>query len=204
MSGRKEAVSGIAVSSTQGAASVGSAGNERQITHVAGGTHDTDAVNLRQLQAVSAGGVRYDTHADGSIDNSRVTLGNGQAPGGVTLSNVAPGVAGTDAVNVNQLASGLAGANAYTDARVNGLQNEIDGVAKKAYSGVAAAMAMESARYVPGKVTYAAGLGQYRSQSAVGVSFRRTADNGRWSVTGGVSAASGGAAIRVGISGVFD
>lgn len=117
---------------------------------------------------------------------------------------MAPGVAGTDAVNVNQLNAGVAGANAYTDARVNGLQNEINGVAKKAYAGVAAAMAMESAPYVAGKLTYAAGLG-HKAQSAVGISFRRTADNGRWSVTAGLSAGSvGGAAMRVGVSGVWD
>jgi autotransporter adhesin len=58
MNGAAEAVSGVAVASTQGAVSVGSAGNERQITHVAGGTQDTDAVNLRQLRAAQASAVQ--------------------------------------------------------------------------------------------------------------------------------------------------
>lgn len=53
LGGATEAFSGVAVASAQGALSVGSAGNERQITHVAGGTQDTDAVNLRQLRAVA-------------------------------------------------------------------------------------------------------------------------------------------------------
>src|SRR3546814_20505029 len=35
------------------AVSVGSAGNERQVTNVAAGTQDTDAVNLEQLQEVA-------------------------------------------------------------------------------------------------------------------------------------------------------
>lgn len=54
MNGATEKYSNVAVASTQGAVSVGSAGNERQITNVAGGTQDTDAVNLRQLDAAMA------------------------------------------------------------------------------------------------------------------------------------------------------
>jgi len=52
MNGAAEDFSGTAVGSTAGAVSVGSAGAERQITNVAGGTADTDAVNVRQLRAV--------------------------------------------------------------------------------------------------------------------------------------------------------
>uniref|UniRef100_UPI0033653B9F YadA family autotransporter adhesin n=1 Tax=Variovorax fucosicus TaxID=3053517 RepID=UPI0033653B9F len=199
-----EAYTGVSVNA-QAAVSVGSAGNERQITNVAGGTQATDAVNLRQLQAASAASVQYATNPDGSVNYNQVTLGNGQAPNGTVISNVAPGVKGTDAVNVNQLNSGVAAATAYTDSRVNGLQTSINDVAKKSYAGVASAMAMESAPYIPGKLTYAAGLGYYQSQSAVGVSLRRTSDNGRWSVTGGASVSpAGGVAVRAGISGVWD
>jgi len=53
MSGQTEAFSGTSVASTAGALSVGAVGAERQITNVAGGTQDTDAVNLRQLKSVS-------------------------------------------------------------------------------------------------------------------------------------------------------
>lgn len=54
MNGTTEKYSNVAVTSTAGAVSVGSAGNERQITNVAGGTADTDAVNVRQLDAAIA------------------------------------------------------------------------------------------------------------------------------------------------------
>ena len=54
MNGATEKYSNVAVTSTEGAVSVGSAGNERQITNVAGGTADTDAVNVRQLDAAIA------------------------------------------------------------------------------------------------------------------------------------------------------
>ncbi|MDP9920987.1 autotransporter adhesin, partial [Variovorax boronicumulans] len=204
MNGQREMFSNTVVQSAQGAVSVGAAGNERQITNVAGGTQATDAVNVRQLQAVQQGAVSYATNPDGTVNYNQITLGNGQASGGTTISNVAPGVAGNDAANMNQLNAGVAASAAYTDARVGALQNNINGVARKAYAGVAAAMAMESAPYVPGKTTYAAGMGYYQSQGAVGISLRRTADNGRWSVTGGVSTSAGGLAARVGIAGVFE
>lgn len=69
LAGGAEAFSGVAVASTQGALSIGSAGNERQITNVAGGTQDTDAVNLRQLRSVAnsaasalGGGASFDAN----------------------------------------------------------------------------------------------------------------------------------------------
>lgn len=53
MQGALESFSGVAVSSSQGAISVGASGLERQITNVAGGTSATDAVNVRQLSSVA-------------------------------------------------------------------------------------------------------------------------------------------------------
>jgi trimeric autotransporter adhesin len=189
-----------------GAVSVGNeaAGLYRQITGVAAGSADSDAANIAQLKAaaenVKAGAVQYATNPDGSVNYNQVTLGNGQAPGGTRISNVAPGVAGNDAVNVNQLSA----VSAASESRYRQLDNQMHDVAKKAYGGVAAAMALESAPYVPGKVSYAAALGHYQGESAIGVSLRKTSDDGQWSITGGVSAASsGGAGLRVGVSGVF-
>ena len=54
LAGGTEDFSGTAVASTNGAVSVGVAGGERQITNVAGGTADTDAVNVRQLRSVGS------------------------------------------------------------------------------------------------------------------------------------------------------
>ncbi|MGY4879697.1 YadA-like family protein [Vreelandella aquamarina] len=63
---------------------------------------------------------------------------------------------------------------------------------------------MGNAPYVPGKLTYHVGGGHHNGESAVGVNFRRTADNGRWSLTAGVAGSRAGATIGVGISGVID
>lgn len=99
-----EAYSGLAVP-VQGVVSVGSAGAERQITNVAGGTVDTDAVNLRQLRALEtqinvgdANSVKYDDVTKGTATLAGV--------GGTTLTNLKAGAVSatsTDAVNGSQL-----------------------------------------------------------------------------------------------------
>ncbi|MCA8274961.1 YadA-like family protein [Burkholderia sp. AU30280] len=52
-------------------------------------------------QSIAA--VTYNRNADGTPNYNAVTLGGGKSAGPVTLSNVAQGVAGTDAVNLDQL-----------------------------------------------------------------------------------------------------
>ncbi|MBU2409457.1 MAG: YadA-like family protein, partial [Gammaproteobacteria bacterium] len=199
LSGEREAVSGVAISSAQGAVSVGTSGNERQITNVAGGTQATDAVNLRQLQASQAGTVRYETNADGSVNYRNITLGNGEAPNGTTVSNVAPGVEGTDAVNVNQLNQGLANANQYTDSKLGQLRSEIGNAAKDASAGTAGAMAMAGLPQstLPGKGMVSAGVAAFDGQAAIAVGVSKLSDNGRWVVKLGGTANSRG---KVGVS----
>uniref|UniRef100_UPI0038994178 YadA-like family protein n=1 Tax=Acinetobacter pullicarnis TaxID=2576829 RepID=UPI0038994178 len=81
----------------------------------------------------------------------------------------------------------------------------IKNVEKRANAGIAAAMALESAPFVAGKWSYAAAAAHHGGENAVGVTLRKTADNGRWSLTGGVAAASeGDPSFRIGISGVID
>lgn len=81
----------------------------------------------------------------------------------------------------------------------------IDSVEKRANAGIAAAMALETAPYVAGKWTYAAAAAHHSGENAVGVTLRKTADNGRWSLTGGIAAASeGDPSFRIGVSGVID
>ncbi|MEM5389261.1 YadA-like family protein [Paraburkholderia phymatum] len=98
-----------AVADRANSVSVGMTGGERQITHVAAGTADTDAVNVAQLKQaglVDANGratsaVVYD-HAGDQVDYASVTLGQGVA-GGTVLHNLANGVLASDAVNLGQL-----------------------------------------------------------------------------------------------------
>ncbi|MFM0243276.1 YadA family autotransporter adhesin, partial [Paraburkholderia phytofirmans] len=95
------------VANRANAVSVGAVGSERQIINVANGTNGTDAVNVSQLQAMGANitsGVV--TNAFVAYDDStkgKVTFGGTGATKAVTLTNVANGVANSDAVNVAQL-----------------------------------------------------------------------------------------------------
>jgi len=95
-----------------GEVSVGSAdGGERQITNLAAGSANTDAVNVAQLRgaisqidALGDVAVTYDLDEAGDPDYRRVTLGNGT--GTTTLSNLAAGTisaGSTEAVNGSQL-----------------------------------------------------------------------------------------------------
>ena len=70
---------------------------------------------------------------------------------------------------------------------------------------IAAAMALEAAPYIPHKLTYYAGFGYSGGQTAFGVSLRKTSDNGRWSISGGVSGSvKGGVNARIGVTGIID
>jgi len=96
-----------------GEVAVGSAGRERQITHVAAGSAATDAVNVEQLQGainqinqVDIFAVTYDTDASGNPDYSRVTLGTVGSATATVIGNLAAGevsLTSTEAINGAQL-----------------------------------------------------------------------------------------------------
>lgn len=74
--------------------------------------------NVSQLKAVQTtvasidqSAVKYETNADGTMNYNSVKQGGTNTNAPVTLHNVADGVAGNDAVNVNQLNAGLAAAS---------------------------------------------------------------------------------------------
>ena len=148
---------------------------------------------------------------DGSIDYTAVTLGR-DAP--VALGNLAPGSRADDAVNLAQLqasaAATLDSANAYADARVDPLRQDlwrlerrVDDIERRMDAGIAAAMGLKQAPAVSGRTTYYVGAGTWRGQQAGGLSLRRTADNGRWSLEGGVSGNREGVGGYLGVSGVL-
>jgi autotransporter adhesin len=94
-----------ATTSTLGAVSVGDADNGkfRQIIGVAAGTAASDAVNVSQLQASTADAVMYDNSTHNNITLGGNTYDNSTHNGGTTITNVADGVAPSDAVNFSQL-----------------------------------------------------------------------------------------------------
>ena len=200
-----EAFTGEALRTTLGTVSVGSAGNERQITNVAGGTQDTDAVNVRQLRAVEQGGVRYDVDASGRRQNT-VTLAGGDPTAPVQIRNVAAGVQTTDAVNVGQLRAAQITNNQYTDQRFQEARQytdqQVGSVRREARQAAALGLAASSIRYDdrPGKISLGGGIGTWRGETSTAVGLGYTLQNGiakvnisaanagsNWGVAGGLS-----------------
>ncbi|MFW1972514.1 trimeric autotransporter adhesin AtaA, partial [Acinetobacter bereziniae] len=199
----------VTVAKDTGGTTVNVAGTDgnRVVTGVKEGAVNAtskDAVNGSQLNTTNqavvnylGGGAGYD-NITGSFTAPSYTVGDSK------YNNVGGAI---DALNQadQALNSKIDNVSNKLDNAFRITNNRIDDVEKKANAGIAAAMALESAPYVPGKYTYAAGAAYHGGENAVGVTLRKTADNGRWSITGGVAAASqGDASVRIGISGVID
>ena len=169
------------VANEENTISVGSSTNQRRITNVAAGVNATDAVNVSQLKYSEAGGVRYDTKADGSVDYSNITLGGGN--GGTTrISNVSAGVNNNDAVNYAQLKQSVQETKQYTDQRMVEMDNKLSKTESKLSGGIASAMAMTGLpqAYTPGASMASIGGGTYNGESAVALGVSMVSANGRW------------------------
>lgn len=169
------------VANEENTISVGSSTNQRRITNVAAGVNATDAVNVSQLKSSEAGGVRYDTKVDGSIDYSNITLGGGN--GGTTrISNVSAGVNNNDAVNYAQLKQSVQETKQYTDQRMVEMDNKLSKTESKLSGGIASAMAMTGLpqAYTPGASMASIGGGTYNGESAVALGVSMVSANGRW------------------------
>ena len=120
-----------------------------------------------------------ENNPNNQVKLSPVGLNNG----GQRIINVAPGKDGTDAANVNQLI-GLG----------TELQNNINQVGKKAYAGVAGAIAQGSIPQVtrPGATGIGVGSGYYGGQSAMAIGVSAMSDGGNWIVKGNFSANTDG------------
>ncbi|MFZ7282821.1 YadA family autotransporter adhesin [Avibacterium avium] len=252
------------------AVSVGNAENTRQITNLAAGSEDTDAVNVAQLKSV-ANAIKQDINTANSttwnlavndedatknqtiggsntvnfkssdknikitktkvgdkvnvdmalsdevriggktviqngipvqqggtvINANGVMTNGGNGPsittsgvnaGGKRITNVAAGVAPTDAVNVRQL---------------NGVKGQIDNVDKSARAGIAGALATANLyqAYHPGHSMVSVGMGTFRGQNAIAIGASRLSDSGHIGVKlSGMTTSQGdvGGAMSVG------
>ncbi|HEL7660452.1 TPA: YadA-like family protein, partial [Stenotrophomonas maltophilia] len=165
--------------------SVGAAGAERQVVNVADGSQATDAVNVRQLQASQQGTIRYDTTVNGATNYNSVTLGSTNS-GPTTVRNVAAGTAGTDAVNVDQLKSGMAQtldwSKAYTDERMGGFERDLRKTDNRASAGIASAMATAALPQPSeaGRSMASVAAGSYNGESGVAIGISGVSEGGRW------------------------
>nr|WP_306805983.1 YadA-like family protein [Caballeronia sp. BR00000012568055] len=162
-------------------------GNRSTEGAVATGTHATAAgansmATGAQSTAIGAGSSATADNSvalgANSVADRTNTVSVGSAGNERQITNVAEGTQGTDAVNLNQLNAGISQANTYTDNRINALGDQISGVARSAYSGVAAATALTMIPDVDQGKTIAVGVGtaNYKGYqaAALGASARIT------------------------------
>ncbi|AXW08797.1 hemagglutinin (plasmid) [Ralstonia solanacearum] len=188
MAGNAVALGAGSVADRANTVSVGSVGKERQITNVASGTADTDAVNVAQLKAagiINGNGkanaaVTYGTKADGSTDYGNVTLGGGNASAGTAIHNVAAGTADTDAVNVRQMNAAIAGVQKVSNTSDPMFVADGDRAVKRAIAQGTHATAMGAAASAGGDQSIAAGHNAQSggdSSIAMGANAKATANH---------------------------
>ncbi|WP_146756367.1 YadA family autotransporter adhesin [Burkholderia cepacia] len=156
------------------------------LSNVKAGKADRDAVNVSQLKSSGLIGedgnahaaVTYDKNIDGTPNYGSVTLGGGKSEKTVMLSNVATGVLGTDAVNVDQLTDGLSN---LEDKLVNGaidlkyIKVRSDGIAARAIGDQA--VAIGASANATGQYTMALGSGSRASgKNSVAIGVNSVAD----------------------------
>ncbi|QTO52580.1 YadA-like family protein [Burkholderia latens] len=176
-----------------------SAGSNSQ---VANGVNDGTAVGahasvksnggtaIGQGATVSAGASNAVAIGQGSVANEANTVSIGSDGHTRRLVNVADGVKATDAVSKGQF-----------DRAMGGMQGQIDGMARNAYSGVAAATALTMIPGVdPGKnLSFGIGAASYKGYQAVAMGGEaRITENLK--MKAGVSLSSGGNVVGAGAS----
>jgi autotransporter adhesin len=141
--------------------------------------------------------------AAASGDNATAVGANAAATG---ANSTAIG-SGSQVANANSLvALGVLQANNYTDQRFNEMNSTIDSIAKKSYSGSAAAIATANLPQAPaaGKSIVSVAGGTYAGQSAVAVGLSTVTRNGKWIIkASGSTTTSGTFAAGVGAGFVF-
>ena len=139
---------------------------------------------LRQRREFGRGGAN-------SVASAPNTLSVGSVGNERGISNVAPGVNGTDAVNLNQLNNAAAQSNRYTDQQIKGLKRYVDG-------GVAATMAVAGLPQAtePGKNMVSMAGSTWQGQQGMAIGVSRVSERGRWIYKGSLATSTRGTAAR--------
>ncbi|WP_431272948.1 YadA-like family protein [Variovorax ureilyticus] len=135
----------------------------------------------------------------GSVSDRENTVSVGSAGNERAIANVADGVMTHDAVNKGQLDSVADNAKAYTDQRVNQVQQQVGDVARNSYSGVAAATALTMIPNVdPGKkFAMGVGVGSFKNYAAMAVAASARL-NDRVTIKAGVGMSAAGSTVGAG------
>jgi autotransporter adhesin len=136
--------------------------------------------------SVGPGGTNSVAIGAGSVANDPNTVSFGSPGNERRLENVAPGIDGTDAVNLNQLESATA---------------REDRAVRQAYGGVAMAFALTSVAptLAPGEQSLVAGVGAFGSQTAFSIKYEARLTNHVFIGTGVAAGTNNGVGGSAGI-----
>jgi len=112
---------------------------------------------------------------NGSVANEANTVSVGDVGSERRITNVAPAVNDTDAVNLSQLKSAIG--NVY---------NDMHNYNKEHRAGIATAMAIGDLpqSFIPGKSMFVMGTSYYKGQGALALGLSRVSDNSKWIIKG--------------------
>ncbi|MDN7788507.1 YadA-like family protein, partial [Burkholderia contaminans] len=142
-------------------------------------------------QGATASGNNSIAVGQGSVatEANTVSFGDGTEAGNRRLVNIADGINASDAATKGQLDRAMES----VDQRFNDTNRAINDVAKNAYAGIAAAMAMPNMTpSQPGKTVVAVGAANFKSGSAIAAGATYRSRNGNWLVNGATSITSVG------------
>ncbi|CAB3750277.1 hypothetical protein LMG29660_01225 [Burkholderia puraquae] len=142
-------------------------------------------------QGATASGNNSIAVGQGSVatEANTVSFGDGTEAGNRRLVNIADGINASDAATKGQLDRAMES----VDQRFNDTNRAINDVAKNAYAGIAAAMAMPNMTpSQPGKTVVAVGAANFKSGSAIAAGATYRSRNGNWLVNGATSVTSVG------------
>ncbi|QPT39038.1 Haemagglutinin [Oligella ureolytica] len=158
---------------------IGGDKNNQTVINQGGITTNTVTATSVTTNNFNAGGGTMIVN-EGSVaiaENTHINMG------GNRITNVAPGVDGTDVVNMNQLGT-----------VANSLSRDIRRVDREARAGTASAAAMANLpqAYLPGKSMFAVAGAGHRGESGYAAGLSTVSDNGKWVIKGSVAGNSRG------------
>jgi autotransporter adhesin len=184
--------SGIAIGAAAGASNTSTA-----IGNGASATGSTSVALGNGALAVASDSVAI---GNDSVANQADTVSVGAVGSERRVTNVDDGIAGTDAVNLNQLqasqAAAISTSEAYTDAKFHILNNAINHVQSRADAGTAAALAVGglAQAVTPGKSMVTGGVGEWGGQTALAFGLSHRMNDGHWTIKAGATVTNYGQA----------
>lgn len=178
------ALGGNATAASDGGVAVGANANVAAVAGTAVGEGATVSAAASNAVALGAGSIATQANSVsiGSVGNER------------TITNVAPGVAATDAVNVSQLQAAQSWAQSYADQQTKALNERMTRMGRRADAGTATAIAMTNIpqAYAAEQSSLGAGIGSFRGQAAIAIGMSTIAPGGRWVLKASLGGSSQG------------